>query len=99
LNANEQTERGLAMVKQVNTQMDEMVVNVDSVTHILKEIEQASNEQSDGIHQIHIAIGQIDTTTQQNAALVEESVAASAMLNDQASAMNKLVSVFRLSAA
>ncbi len=99
LNANEQTVRGLAMVKEVNTRMDEMVVNVDSVTHILKEIEQASNEQSDGIHQIHIAIGQIDTTTQQNAALVEESVAASSMLNEQASSMNKLVSVFRFSAA
>lgn len=98
LNANEQTVRGLAMVKEVNNQMDQMVTNVDSVTHILKEIEQASNEQSDGIQQIHIAIGQIDTTTQQNAALVEESVAASSMLNDQASSMNQLVSVFRLSA-
>jgi methyl-accepting chemotaxis protein len=45
------------------------------------------------VHQINIAIGQIDTTTQQNAALVEESVAASEMLNEQARVL-KIWSVY-----
>jgi methyl-accepting chemotaxis protein-2 (aspartate sensor receptor) len=76
--------------------MDEMVLNVDNVSEILKEIERASLEQSDGVQQINIAIGQIDTTTQQNASLVEESVAASEMLNEQARVMKDLVSVFKL---
>jgi methyl-accepting chemotaxis protein-2 (aspartate sensor receptor) len=95
-NSTQQSVRGLEMVRQVNGKMDELVQNVDSVTSILKEIEQASLEQSDGVHQINIAIGQIDTTTQQNAALVEESVAASEMLNEQARVMQDLVSVFRI---
>ena len=95
-NSTQQSVRGLEMVRQVNGKMDELVQNVDSVTRILKEIEQASLEQSDGVHQINIAIGQIDTTTQQNAALVEESVAASEMLNEQARVMQDLVSVFRI---
>ncbi|SFT55292.1 methyl-accepting chemotaxis protein-2, aspartate sensor receptor [Kosakonia arachidis] len=95
-NSTQQSVRGLEMVRQVNGKMDELVQNVDSVTSILKEIEQASLEQSDGVHQINIAIGQIDTTTQQNAALVEESVAASEMLNEQARVMKDLVSVFRV---
>ena len=76
--------------------MDGLVQNVDSVSNILKEIEQASLEQSEGVHQINIAIGQIDTTTQQNAALVEESVAASEMLNEQARVLKDLVSVFKM---
>lgn len=84
------------MVRQVNSKMDEMVLNVDNVSEILKEIERASLEQSDGVQQINIAIGQIDTTTQQNASLVEESVAASEMLNEQARVMKDLVSVFKL---
>lgn len=84
------------MVRQANGKMEDMVLDVDNVSGILKEIERASIEQSDGVHQINIAIGQIDTTTQQNAALVEESVAASEMLNEQARIMKNLVSVFRL---
>lgn len=97
-NSTQQSVRGLEMVRQVNGKMDEMVENVDNVSSILKEIEQASLEQSDGVQQINIAIGQIDTTTQQNAALVEESVAASEMLNEQARVMKDLVSIFRVPA-
>jgi len=95
-NSTQQSLRGLEMVRQVNGKMDEMVLDVDNVSGILKEIERASLEQSDGVHQINIAIGQIDTATQQNAALVEESVAASEMLNEQARVMKDLVSVFRV---
>lgn len=95
-NSMQQSSRGLDMVRQVSGKMDGLVQNVDSVSNILKEIEQASLEQSEGVHQINIAIGQIDTTTQQNAALVEESVAASEMLNEQARVLKDLVSVFKM---
>ncbi len=95
-NSTQQSVRGLEMVSQVNMKMSEMVKDVDSVASILNEIEYASHEQSAGVNQINIAIGHIDTTTQQNAALVQESVAASVMLNEQANVMKKLVSVFRV---
>ncbi|MCW2482578.1 methyl-accepting chemotaxis protein, partial [Candidatus Symbiopectobacterium sp. NZEC135] len=52
----------------------------------------------DGVSQINVAVGQIDTTTQQNAALVEESAAAAMSLQSQASALTHTVSAFKLNA-
>ncbi len=53
-----------------------MVDSVKEMNALLREIGQASREQSDGISQINSAVGQLDLTTQQNASLVEESVVA-----------------------
>ena len=53
-------------------------------------------EQEAGIEQINQAITQMDTVTQQNAALVEQAAAAAASMQDQAGKLEKLVSVFKL---
>lgn len=66
------------MVEKANALINGMVTNVEDMDVILREIAQASREQTDGISQINSAIGLIDTTTQQNSCLVEESVAAAA---------------------
>ncbi|MCP5710965.1 methyl-accepting chemotaxis protein, partial [Klebsiella pneumoniae] len=66
------------------------------VNEIISEISQASREQSDGINQMNLAVGQIDTTTQQNAALVEESASAALSLQSQASVLAEAVSAFKL---
>ncbi len=60
--------------------------------------EQAANEQNDGIAQINIAMEQIDTTTQQNAALVEESSTAAQLMAEHATIISDRVRVFRLDA-
>ncbi|MFP5718479.1 methyl-accepting chemotaxis protein, partial [Salmonella enterica subsp. enterica serovar Newport] len=73
-----------------------MVDNVEEMDVILREIGQASREQTDGISQINSAIGLIDAATQQNSCLVEESVAAAASLNEQALHLKELVNVFRV---
>ncbi|MTC39335.1 methyl-accepting chemotaxis protein [Providencia alcalifaciens] len=65
---------------------------------LLREIGQASREQSDGISQINSAVGQLDLTTQQNAGLVEESVVAADSLNEQAYHLQELVNYFKISA-
>jgi len=62
------------------------------VTDIVAEIAAASREQSSGIEQVNKAVMQMDTTTQQNAALVEEAAAASQAIVEQAQALNALVS-------
>ncbi|WP_337028596.1 methyl-accepting chemotaxis protein [Pantoea eucalypti] len=90
-----QTRDGQRMATDANQLMGGMISNVSEMKTILSQIDQAAVEQADGIAQINIAITQIDTTTQQNAALVEESLAASAMLNDQAVIMMRTVSAFR----
>jgi methyl-accepting chemotaxis protein len=65
-------EVGNKLVDQAGVTMDEVVTSVKRVTDIMAEISAASKEQSDGIEQVNQAITQMDTVTQQNAALVEE---------------------------
>ncbi|QSD35163.1 HAMP domain-containing protein [Pectobacterium brasiliense] len=90
---------GMGLVEETGITMNSLVTNVQGVTGIISEIAQASREQSDGINQINLAVGQIDTTTQQNAALVEESAAAALSLQDQANSLARTVSVFNLGAS
>ena len=92
-----QTQDGMNLVEKASGLINGMVGNVEEMDVILREIRQASHEQTEGISQINSAIGLIDATTQQNSALVEESVAAAASLNDQAMHLKELVKVFRVS--
>ena len=55
-----------------------------------------TREQSSGLSQINEAVTQLDVTTQQNAALVEESAAAAQTLSQSALHLQRSVSVFRL---
>ncbi|RKR54674.1 methyl-accepting chemotaxis protein-2 (aspartate sensor receptor) [Yokenella regensburgei] len=91
-----QAQEGMEMVEKAENLMKGMVSNVEEMNTILHEIGQASREQTDGISQVNSAIGLIDSTTQQNSCLVEESVAAAASLNDQALHLRELVKVFRV---
>ncbi|WP_221345800.1 methyl-accepting chemotaxis protein [Enterobacter cloacae] len=93
-----QTQDGMNLVEKASELINGMVGNVEEMDVILREIRQASHEQTEGISQINSAIGLIDATTQQNSALVEESVAAAASLNEQAMHLKELVRVFRVSA-
>ena len=87
---------GSKLVAQAGSTMTEVVDSVRHVTDIMAEILAASQEQSAGIEQVNTAIVQMDEVTQQNAALVEEAAAAAASLNDQASNLSAVVSVFKL---
>jgi Methyl-accepting chemotaxis protein len=91
-----QTQDGMNLVEKASGLINGMVGNVEEMDVILREIRQASHEQTEGISQINSAIGLIDATTQQNSALVEESVAAAASLNEQAMQLKELVRVFRV---
>jgi len=91
-----QTQDGMALVEKASGLINGMVGNVEEMDGILREIRQASHEQTEGISQINSAIGLIDATTQQNSALVEESVAAASSLNEQAMNLKDLVKVFRV---
>ncbi|KGD80018.1 methyl-accepting chemotaxis protein-2 (aspartate sensor receptor) [Pantoea sp. PNA 14-12] len=87
---------GSTLVDQAGTTMDEIVLSVTQVKDIMSEIAAASDEQNRGISQIAQAMTEMDTTTQQNAALVEESSAAASSLESQAEALEKTVAVFRV---
>lgn len=76
--------------------MRKILSSVDGITAIMSEIAVASKEQGMGIEQINQAVTQMDDMTQQNAALVEETAAASASLKEQAETLVDSMSVFIL---
>ncbi len=92
----EKVEAGSRLVKSAGATIEELVVSVRNVTQIMSEISAASGEQEAGIEQVNQAIAQMDTVTQQNAALVEEAAAATEALKTQARNLAASVSVFRL---
>ncbi|CAH0350788.1 methyl-accepting chemotaxis protein [Aquabacterium sp. CECT 9606] len=92
----EKVENGTRLVGTAGSTMDDVVKQVKRVTDLIGEITSASIEQSTGIGQIGDAVNQLDQVTQQNAALVEESAAASESLRHQAASLAQTVSVFKL---
>ena len=92
----EKVERGSKLVGQAGVTMDEVVASVKRVTDIMSEIANASAEQSAGIEQVNMSIIEMDSMTQQNAALVEEAAAAAQSLQDQAAELARVVSIFKL---
>ena len=89
-------EQGSALVDEAGTTMTEIVGAIQRVTTIVGEISTASAEQSTGVGQVGEAVGQMDQTTQRNAALVEESAAAAESLKLQARRLVDSVAQFRL---
>jgi len=92
----EQVEKGTALVDQAGHTMEEIVSAINRVSSIMAEINSASAEQSAGVAQVGQAVNQMDQTTQQNAALVEESAAAAESLKTQANQLVQAVAVFQL---
>ena len=88
---------GSKLVEQAGTTMDQVVSSVRHVADIVAEITAASREQSDGISQVNLAITEMDQTTQQNAALVEQAAAAADAMQEQAARLSEVVSQFKLS--
>jgi len=89
-------EAGGRLVDEAGVTMQEIVQGIGRVTDIMADITSASAEQSTGIEQVNEAITQMDGVTQQNAALVEEAAAAAASLQEQATTLAQLVSVFNV---
>ena len=87
---------GTQLVGAAGATMTEIVASIGRVTEIMGGITEASREQLAGIDQINQAVSEMDTVTQQNAALVEQAAAAAASLQEQSAALARVVSVFKL---
>jgi methyl-accepting chemotaxis protein-2 (aspartate sensor receptor) len=88
---------GSVLVESAGETMGDIVNAVTRVNDIMGEIASASDEQSRGIDQVALAVSEMDRVTQQNASLVQQSAAAAAALEEQASRLTQAVSTFRLS--
>ncbi len=92
----EKIEGGSGLVQTAGATMDEIVDGVRNITSVIAEISVAAKEQSTGLEQVNQAVSQLDDTTQQNAALVEQSAAAATSLREQAARLAQTVGEFRL---
>ena len=87
---------GSALAGEAGKTMSDVTQAVARVTDIMGEIAAASAEQSRGIDQVNLTITQMDETTQQNAALVEQAAAASKSLEAQGRELSETVAAFRM---
>ncbi len=87
---------GSKLVDQSGQVLDDISESVASVADLITAITAASNEQSEGIGQVNIAIGQMDEMTQQNTTLVQEAAISTQMMDEQASGLYDLVSFFTM---
>ena len=92
----ERVEQGSSLVDKAGATMNEVVSSIRRVTDIMGEITSASHEQNLGVSQVGEAVSEMDRTTQQNAALVEEMAAAASSLKSQAQDLVQTVAVFKL---
>ncbi len=92
----EKVESGTKVVQGAGTTMQELVDNAKRMNDLLAEISTAAREQSAGVTQVGSSIHELDTMTQQNSALVEQTAAAAATLRAQAGDLSGHVARFRI---
>jgi methyl-accepting chemotaxis protein-1 (serine sensor receptor) len=91
----EKVEAGSHLVSEAGSTMNDIVTQVRRMTDLIAEINASTTEQSTGIVQVNQAVASIDSGTQQNAALVEESAAAAESLKIQAAGLLDVIAAFR----
>ncbi len=92
----EQVESGSAVVGNAGDIMQAVVRNATRVVELMNQISTSAQQQNTGVSDVSVAVRDLDKATQQNAALVEETAAASGALADQAERMSREVSFFKL---
>ncbi|RJF95475.1 methyl-accepting chemotaxis protein [Noviherbaspirillum saxi] len=90
---------GSELVTRAGVTIDKVVHSVRDVTTVMGEIAAASHEQSSGIDQLNRAITEIERTTQQNAALVEQASAAAESMRNGSMTLTDTVSIFKTASA
>ncbi|MGO7907768.1 methyl-accepting chemotaxis protein [Rhizobium leguminosarum] len=91
-----EVEGGVALVRSTGEALLEIEALVNQVNDHVASIATAAREQSTGLHEINGSVNHMDQMTQQNAAMVEETTAASRTLADESTQLKTLLSNFRL---
>ncbi|MFV1440369.1 MULTISPECIES: methyl-accepting chemotaxis protein [unclassified Phaeobacter] len=92
----EHVANGVAMVGRAGDALSGIIEKVTNVSDLITEIADGVQKQSKGLENINGAMGRLDGTTQQNAAMSEEASAASQLLQHEAQALTGVVSRFQL---
>ena len=97
--SSKQVQRGVRLVGDTGDALGAIVTQVTEIDVLIQEIAQSSQEQATGLGEVNTAVNQMDQVTQQNAAMVEQSTAASANLKSEAGQLALLVSRFQTGAS
>ncbi|MBK7001178.1 MAG: MCP four helix bundle domain-containing protein [Rhodoferax sp.] len=92
----ERVEHGTALVDKAGETMTGVVASIRKVTDIMGDISSASKEQADSVAQVGEAVAHMDSATQQNASLVQQTTATANRLQEQSLELVQTVSVFKL---
>jgi methyl-accepting chemotaxis protein len=92
----QQVGAGVNLVGQTGDALRGIVAKVAEIDGLIIQISASSQEQATGLHQVNTAVNQMDQVTQQNAAMVEQTTAATHSLKDQTAELVNLISTFRV---
>ena len=91
-----QVGEGVKLVAETGKALERIVQQVAEINSVVTNIAASAHEQSTGLDQVNSAVNQMDQVTQQNAAMVEESTAASHSLSQETEELSRQISTFRL---
>ena len=94
-----QVDQGVKLVGETGRSLERIMTQVNDINNVVAEIAAGAKEQSTGLAEINTAIAQMDQATQQNAAMAEESTAASHSLSTEAAELADLVGAFQIGQA
>jgi methyl-accepting chemotaxis protein len=94
-----QVASGVDLVGQAGKALERIVAQIADINGIVNDIAASAKEQATGLAEVNTAVNQMDQVTQQNAAMVEQSTAASRSLAHEAQELGRLISRFQVGAA
>ena len=94
-NSSNQVSQGVTLVGETGEALNRIVTQVAEISGVVTEIAASAQEQATGLQQVNTAVNQMDQVTQQNAAMVEESTAASHSLAQEARELQRLMARFK----
>ena len=96
--SSEQVGKGVKLVGETGQTLDQILVQVAEINELVGEIAASSKEQAVGLAEVNGAVNQMDQVIQQNAAMVEQSTAASRALASEAEELERLIGRFQVGA-
>ena len=94
-----QVEQGVKLVGEAGKALERIVTQINEINVVVGEIAASAQEQAEGLGQVNASINQMDQVTQQNAAMVEESTAASHSLLQEANELARLLGRFNITSS
>jgi methyl-accepting chemotaxis protein len=95
----DRVEEGVKQVAETGTSLERIVVQVADISKVVSEIASGAKEQAMGLQEVNTAINHMDQVTQQNAAMVEQTTAASHSLSQETERLSGLVGQFQITEA